>query len=223
MNQTLADAHFRNNWNFSAPLWSMGAVHIPLLNVCAETFPICNLQHYPTHFCSLQMHQLQKRKNIFVWLCCLLNTKWSDYMETSHCSQQTAAFVTHTGTEAWHQICLGIVPPPPPPPVVINIQAMFHWLTTFSGDSILSWDAVRECSKTAMLPGSDCYQTAGRLWKGKKENKKHNILQPAWQNVKNKGGLNSQRSYLDLFSSVVGVVGELLIRLTSRDKGNKNL
>lgn len=40
-------------------------------------------------------------------------------------------------------------------------------------DSILSWYAVRECSKTAMLPGSDGYKIAGRQWKGKRGTKKN--------------------------------------------------
>lgn len=101
----------------------------------------------------------------------------------------------------WH----GGLAPALPPVLSLAYRPCLTDCQPLGSDSILSWYTVRECSETVMLPGSDGYKIAGRLWKGKKGNKKK--LQPAWQNVKQEGRVNSQRSYFTLFSSVGAVVG----------------
>lgn len=120
-------------------------------------------------------------------------------METSHCSEKTAGCVTHIGTS----------PPPHPTMLSLTYRPCLTGCQPLGSDSILSWYAARDCSKTAILPGSDGYKIAGRLWKRKRRTKKKpkkNYYLPGTTSRK-KRVLNSQRSYFTLFSSLGVVVG----------------
>lgn len=85
-------------------------------------------------------------------------------METSHRSEKTASCVTHIGT--------GSTKPPHPTMLPLTYRPCLTGCQPLGSDSILSWYAARDCSKTAILPGSDGYKIAGRLWKGKRRTKK---------------------------------------------------
>lgn len=120
-------------------------------------------------------------------------------METSHCSEKTAGCVTHIGTS----------PPPHPTMLSLTYRPCLTGCQPLGSDSILSWYAARDCSKTAILPGSDGYKIAGRLWKRKRRTKKKTkkITTCLAQRQEKKRVLNSQRSYFTLFSSLGVVVG----------------
>lgn len=179
-----------------------------LINVYAETYSISNLQHYPTNFPFPFRCINSQLKNLFFvtllsaeykvkWLhgdlpllsanCCFCNSHWHGGL--------APALPGYSGPFPHSQT---------PPVLSLAYRPCLTDFQPLGSDSILSWYAVRECTKTARLPGSDGYKIAGRLWKEKGEQEKKK-LQPAWQNVKKEGRLNSQRSYFTLFSSV-GVV-----------------
>lgn len=125
-------------------------------------------------------------------------------METSHRSEKTAGCVTHIGTSStWAKQT-----PPQPTMLSLTYRPCLTGCQPLGSDSILSWYAARDCSKTAILPGSDGYKIAGRLWKGKRRTKKQqkNYYLPGTTSRK-KRVLNSQRSYFTLFSSLGIVVG----------------
>lgn len=101
----------------------------------------------------------------------------------------------------WHG---GLAPAQPSRPMLsLAYRPCLTDCQPLGSDSIFSWHAVRKRSKTVGLPGSDGYKIAGRPWKGERGTKK---LQPAWQNDKLEGSLNSQKGYFFLLVLLLGVI-----------------
>lgn len=70
------------------------------------------------------------------------------------------------------RLCNSHRPPPHPTMLSLTYRPCLTGCQPLGSDSILLWYAARDCSKTAILPGSDGYKIAGRLWKRKRRTKK---------------------------------------------------
>lgn len=156
------------NVSFAALLLPVidGCCTCTLINVYAETYNLSNLQRYP-HPLSVPFRcansQLQKKLFFVTLLSAEYKVKWL-HGDLPLLSANCCFCNSH-----WHG---GLAPALPgycaPPVLSLAYRPCLTDCQPLGSDSILSWYAVRECSKTAMLPGSDGYKIAGRLWKGKR-------------------------------------------------------
>lgn len=134
-------------------------------NVYAETYTIFNLQHTPSTSHSQLNSQLPKKKVVF--FVTLLSVEYK--VKWLHGGFPLLSANCCFCNSHWH----GGLAPALPPVLSLAYRPCLTDCQPLGSDSILSWYTVRECSETVMLPGSDGYKIAGRLWKGKKGNKKN--------------------------------------------------
>lgn len=140
-------------------------------------------------------------------------------METSHRSEKTAGCVTHIGTSStWAK------QPPPPQPTMLSLtyRPCLTGCQPLGSDSILSWYAARDCSKTAILPGSDGYKIAGRLWKRKRRTKKPQKITTCLAQRQEKKGYWAHRGatspYFLLLVLLLGVIDVTDQPIRTREK-----